>query len=114
MQYIDILGPKGNAFALMGEAKNLGKQIGLDKEEIDEIIAEMKDGDYGNLCDVFERNFGHIVQLRSEALDEVVENYGYEDDYEDNDNWDMDGDALASAGYGTDEDYGYYGDEGEW
>ena len=54
------------------------------------------------------------MQLRSEALDELEENYGYEDDYEDNDNWDMDGDALASAGYGTDEDYGYYGDEGEW
>ena len=38
---------------------------------------------------------------------------GYEqdcDDYYD----DMDGDfdsAMASAGYGTDEDYGYYGDE---
>lgn len=29
----------------------------------------------------------------------------YEPDYED------DGDALASAGFGTDEDYGYYGDE---
>ena len=28
----------------------------------------------------------------------------YEPDYED------DGDALASAGFGTDEDYGYYGD----
>ena len=107
MQYIDILGPKGNAFALMAEAKNLGKQIGLDKEEIDEIIAEMQGGDYGNLCDVFERNFGHIVQLRSEALDELEENYGYEDDDGD---W-MDGDALASAGFGTDEDYGYYGED---
>ena len=29
----------------------------------------------------------------------------YEPDFED------DGDALASAGFGTDEDYGYYGDE---
>jgi len=28
----------------------------------------------------------------------------YEPDYED------DGDALASAGFGTDEDYGYYGE----
>tara|TARA_E500000075_G_C6995723_1_gene326769 strand:- start:1740 stop:2045 length:306 start_codon:yes stop_codon:yes gene_type:complete len=37
----------------------------------------------------------------------------FEDDFEENDNWDMDGDALASAGFGTDEDYGYYGD-GEW
>ena len=31
---------------------------------------------------------------------------------EDDGDW-MDGDALASAGFGTDEDYGYYGD-GEW
>jgi|TARA_X000000950_G_scaffold289078_1_gene409596 hypothetical protein len=37
----------------------------------------------------------------------------FDDDFEENDNWDMDGDALASAGFGTDEDYGYYGD-GEW
>lgn len=29
----------------------------------------------------------------------------YEPDYED------DGDALASAGFGTDEDYGYYGED---
>lgn len=25
--------------------------------------------------------------------------------------WTDDGDALASAGFGTDEDYGYYGEE---
>ena len=30
---------------------------------------------------------------------------GFRDDVE------ADADALASAGYGTDEDYGYYGDE---
>jgi hypothetical protein len=29
---------------------------------------------------------------------------------EPDDSW-MDGDALASAGWGTDEDYGYYGEE---
>ena len=46
MQYIDILGPKGNAFALMAEAKNLGKQIGLDKEEIeDEEEEELEEED---------------------------------------------------------------------
>ena len=38
---------------------------------------------------------------------------GYEQDYDDYDD-SMDGDwdsGMASAGYGTDEDYGYYGDE---
>lgn len=40
---------------------------------------------------------------------EVIKDYE-EDNYDDS----MDGDeasALASAGFGTDEDYGYYGDE---
>jgi len=39
----------------------------------------------------------------------VCEEYEYEDDDGD---W-MDADALASAGWGTDEDYGYYGQD-EW
>lgn len=39
--------------------------------------------------------------------DEGEEEY---DDFEDDGDW-MDGDALASAGFGTDEDYGYYGDD---
>jgi hypothetical protein len=33
-----------------------------------------------------------------------------EQSFEDDGDW-MDGDALASAGWGTDEDYGYYGDD---
>ena len=33
-----------------------------------------------------------------------------ERDNEQDGDW-MDGDALASAGFGTDEDYGYYGDD---
>lgn len=47
------------------------------------------------------------VDLGSVA--EVIEDYE-EDNYDDS----MDGDhdsAMASAGFGTDEDYGYYGDE---
>jgi len=33
-----------------------------------------------------------------------------DEDNEPDESW-FDGDALASAGHGTDEDYGYYGDE---
>lgn len=38
------------------------------------------------------------------------DDYGYADDYDDS----MDGDfdsGMASAGFGTDEDYGYYGED---
>lgn len=34
----------------------------------------------------------------------------FADSHEEDGDW-MDGDALASAGWGTDEDYGYYGDD---
>jgi hypothetical protein len=46
----------------------------------------------------------------SDDLDELYEEFGDDDP----DPGDMDGDAtsaLASAGWGTDEDYGYYGEE---
>ena len=58
-------------------------------------------------------SFGRIAELHGvsradvEAIaDEMMEQDAYDDS--------MDGDhesALASAGFGTDEDYGYYGDE---
>jgi hypothetical protein len=44
-----------------------------------------------------------------EIRDQMNEDEGYDDDYDDS----MDGDhesGLASAGWGTDEDYGYFGD----
>jgi hypothetical protein len=39
---IDLDGPDGNAFVLMGHAKSLAKQLGLDG---DKIIEEMTSGD---------------------------------------------------------------------
>jgi len=51
---------------------------------------------------------GHFVC--KECLEEEMKN-AWDDDHDD-----MDGDhesGLASAGFGTDEDYGYYGDDGE-
>jgi len=48
-----------------------------------------------------------------EIRDQMNEDEGYDDDdYDDS----MDGDhdsAMESAGWGTDEDYGYFGDYGE-
>tara|TARA_R110000851_G_scaffold211222_1_gene363762 strand:+ start:451 stop:666 length:216 start_codon:yes stop_codon:yes gene_type:complete len=57
---IDLTGPDGNAFALMGYAIKLARD--LDKDG-DSILTEMKSGDYENLISVFDREFGSFVTL---------------------------------------------------
>ena len=57
---IDLTGPQGNAFFLLGTAKNLAKQLGLDGNE---ITKEMMSGDYEHLLEVFDKNFGMFVTL---------------------------------------------------
>ena len=57
---IDITGPAGNAFSLMGQARNLAKQLGMDPNP---IIEGMMSGDYENLLQVFDDNFGDYVIL---------------------------------------------------
>lgn len=57
---IDLTGPAGNAFALLGTAIRLGKKLGLDT---DIITSEMKSGDYENLVEVFDNYFGHFIIL---------------------------------------------------
>ena len=57
---IDLTGPDGNAFALMGYAKNFSRQLGIDSKP---IIKDMMSGDYEHLLEVFEENFGSFVTL---------------------------------------------------
>jgi hypothetical protein len=57
---IDLTGPKGNAFYLMSLANHLANEMCLDG---DEIIKEMKSGDYENLLRVFDGYFGGQVIL---------------------------------------------------
>ena len=57
---IDLTGPDGNAFALMGYAKRFAKQLKLDDSA---IIEEMMSGDYENLLEVFDNAFGDFVIL---------------------------------------------------
>ena len=57
---IDLTGPDGNAFVLIGKAMNFARQLGLDGNSIKE---EMMSGDYENLLQVFDKNFGHFVIL---------------------------------------------------
>jgi hypothetical protein len=59
---IDLTGPDGNAFALMGYATNFAKTLNLNK---DQILNEMMSGDYENLLQVMEKYFGdYIIMYR--------------------------------------------------
>jgi len=57
---IDLTGPDGNAFVLIGKAMSFAIQLGLDPESIKQ---EMTSGDYENLLEVFDKNFGSFVIL---------------------------------------------------
>ena len=57
---IDLTGPQGNAFFLMGLVGQYARKLGLDG---DQIITEMKSGDYENLVAVFDHYFGDYVIL---------------------------------------------------
>ena len=57
---LDLTGPDGNAFALLGFAKNFCDQIGLDW---DAVRTEMTAGDYENLIQVFDSYFGTFTIL---------------------------------------------------
>jgi hypothetical protein len=57
---IDLSGPDGNAWVLMGLACRLSRQLSLNEVE---IIREMKESDYENLIQVFDKYFGNYVTL---------------------------------------------------
>ena len=67
MRTINISGPNGNAFALMGYAQTFAKQLGIDSKP---IIEDMMSGDYDNLLDVFKNNFSDVVELVEDDNDE--------------------------------------------
>ena len=59
---IDLSGPEGNAFVLLGYAARLGKQIyGYEKTEA--ILEEMRLSTYELLILTFDKYFGSVVTL---------------------------------------------------
>ena len=59
---IDLSGPNCNAFALMGYAGDLLRQMGR-RHELSALRTEMMAGDYNNLLRIFEENFSDYVEL---------------------------------------------------
>ena len=52
---IDLTGPQGNAFYILGVAKSLCKQLDFNESF---VLNEMKSGDYDNLIEVVDKKFG--------------------------------------------------------
>jgi hypothetical protein len=55
---IDLLGPEGNAFALLGIAKDLCHKTGIEWETVKN---EMTSSDYENLIQVMDKYFGDFI-----------------------------------------------------
>lgn len=72
---IDLDGPEGNAFCLLGYARKYANQ--LDKDATS-ICDEMMNGDYNQLLAVFEREFGAVIDFVNKPDD--FESAGEEED----------------------------------
>ena len=57
---IDLTGPDGNVFYLIGQGRKFCKQLGLNSEV---FTRRMMSGDYENAINVFEEYFGEFVTL---------------------------------------------------
>jgi uncharacterized alpha/beta hydrolase family protein len=60
---IDLTGPDGNAFSMMGFAQRFAKQLGYSQEAISELLNDMKSSDYEHLIKTFDNHFGDFVIL---------------------------------------------------
>lgn len=60
---IDLNGPSGNAFVLVGIACTLAKKLGYSDAETEELVHKMISSDYETLVNNFEKQFGSFVTL---------------------------------------------------
>jgi len=60
---IDLTGPQGNAYFILGTADQLGRQLGLDSDDLNAIMEDMKSSDYEHLIETFDKHFGSLVDL---------------------------------------------------
>ena len=84
MLSIDLHGPGGNAYNVMGQVKNILKQLRVPKEDIDAYLKEAMSSDYDNLLEV-SRNI-----LDKHHIDHNL--YVDEDEDDEDDYWDDDDD----------------------
>jgi hypothetical protein len=60
---IDLSGPAGNAYALIGQAQRFARNLAYTREETEEMVNDMMASDYEHLVEVFDKHFGDVVIL---------------------------------------------------
>ena len=60
---LDLTGPEGNAFYLIGVAQKLATQLEYTKDKIESLTKDLMSGDYENLITRFDNEFGDYVIL---------------------------------------------------
>ena len=60
---IDLTGPDGNAYYILGVAKRLCKEFGMTKQYEKDLLDEMMSGDYEILLQTFDKSFGSVVTM---------------------------------------------------
>lgn len=63
---IDINGPDGNAYCLLGMAGHLSEELHWSKEKEKQIQDEMTSSDYINLVKTFDKYFGDFVIIKTD------------------------------------------------
>ena len=60
---IDLTGPEGNAFVLLGYANRLARQLGYSDHDRLCLLDNMRLTTYDMLVEIFDREFGSFVTL---------------------------------------------------
>ena len=60
---IDLSGPAGNAYALIGQAQRFARNLAYTREETEEMVNDMMASDYEHLVEIFDKHFGYVVIL---------------------------------------------------
>ncbi len=74
---INLDGPEGNAYCLIGYANSYSKQLGFLKQKREQILEEMTSGNYFNLVKVFNQYFGEYVEIvttNEELFNNILQN----------------------------------------
>lgn len=58
---VDLSGPDGNAFVILGKVNDILRQFGYDEEAIGEVMKEATSSDYDHLLETVER----VVDLKT-------------------------------------------------
>ena len=63
LMHIDLSGPEGNAFVLIGITRKILKQLGHEADYIDDVQKQMTSGKYEHLLEVMDNHVGEYVVL---------------------------------------------------